>query len=147
MKINDYKKGTEFEITCVRYNHPEYGLIYKSFQINKEHANIWGEKSENVITVKAIIVDEDVIIEDLMKDKSYDDNCVDYFGLVDFNDDVTYDIGLIYPNIKQYFVCFAYGPSATRFWSFDNKDIDTGEYYHKKGDRRSMTVRLKIEEI
>ena len=147
MKIQNYKKGTEFEITCVRFNHPNHGLIYNAFQIKKNFANMWGEDPNNVITVKATIVDEDVIIEDLMRDKSYDDNCVDYFGLVDFNEDGTFDIGLIYPNIKQYFVCFPSGPGATRFWNFDDKDYETGKYHHKIGDRRSMTVRLKIDEI
>lgn len=148
MKINDYKVGTEFEITCTKEFHPKLKqYVYHHFQISKKHASVWGEKLENVITVKATIIDEDVIIENLMKDISYDNNCIDYFGLVDFNDDGTYDIGLIYPNIKQYFICFAYGPNAVRFWNFDSKDIDTRKYYHKKGNRRSMSVRLKVEEI
>ena len=147
MKIKDYKIGTEFEITCCKQDRIDNKLLYTSFQISKEHASIWGRKPEDVIKVKGTIIEEDVIVKDLLKDKNYDKNCLDYFGKITFNEDGTYDIGLIYGNIKTYFICFPYGPDALRFWDFDNKDYDTGIFHHKTGDRRSMTVRIKFEEI
>ncbi len=148
MKILDYKVGTSFEITCVKekinnkYTN-DFKEYYSSFEIMPRLASMWAKNQEDVITVKATIIEEDVIIKDLFNNKDYDENCVDYFGWIDFEDynkTKRYDIGLIYPNIKQYFVCFPYGADSGRFW---NNDI--GE--HKKGDRRGMTVRLKIEEI
>lgn len=136
MKIKDYKTGTTFEITCTKEHN-----CYNHFQIHKDLVHMYGKKQEDVITVKCTIIEEDVIVSDLYKyGSSYDANKVDYFGWIEFEDDGTYDIGLIYPNIKLYFMCFAYGPDARRFW---NHDIDN----HKKGDRRGMTVRLKIEEL
>ena len=50
-------------------------------------------------------------------------------------------------NIKIYSVCFPYGADAGRFWDQDIKDFNTNKIIHKAGDRRGMTVRLKIEEI
>ncbi len=147
MKIPSYKKGTSFNITCCKNIDEDGSVFYNHFEIIPTLADMWGHNPKDVITVKATIIDEDVIVEDLMKDKSYDENCVDYLGLVDFNIDGSYEIGIIYRNIKLYFVCFPGGPGKERFWSSGYKNYKTGKYYYRKGDRRSMTVRLKIEEL
>ena len=148
MKINDYKVGTEFYITCTKENVRNYHDVgektfYSNFGIIPRLASMWARNEEDVITVKATIIEEDVLIKELLQNKNYDDNSVDYFGWVDFEEfykDNQYDIRIIFPNIKQYFVCFPYGPDSGRFWQTDLEP-------HKKGDRRGITVRLKIEEI
>lgn len=137
MEIKDYKVGTSFEIKCSKEEHRTYGkedgkYYYQNFGIVKEHASIWGVKSENVITVKATIIEEDVMCQKLMVDKNYDNNSIDYFGRISF-DDGKISISIIFPNIKQYFICFAYG-------------TDVG-LFDKDGNRRGMNVRLKIEEL
>lgn len=157
MKINDYKVGYSFEIDCAKSfrkinGEPTRQIIYDSFGIMKNHAYMWARKPEDIIKVKATIIEEDVIINKIFKkDSGYDTNQVDYFGWVDFEHNEPVNISMIYPNIKQYFVCFPDGPDAGRFWKFDsiNVNYDTGEktVEHLAGDRRGMTVRLKIEEI
>lgn len=157
MKINDYKVGHSFEIDCAKSfrkinGEPTEQIIYDSFGIMKEHAYMWARKPEDIIKVKVTIIEEDVIIGDLFKrDSDYDTNQVDYFGWIDFEHNEPVRISMIYPNIKQYFVCFPDGPDAGRFWKFDSINInyDTGEktVEHLAGDRRGMTVRLKIDEI
>ena len=157
MKINDYKVGYSFEIDCTKSYRKVSGesteqIIYDSFNICKEHASIWGRKPEDIVKVKATIIEEDVIIKNLLKrDSGYDTNQVDYFGWIDFEHNKPTRINMIYPNIKQYFVCFPYGPDVNRFWGYDSVkfDYDTGKKTidHLNGDRRGMTVRLKIEEI
>ena len=149
MKINDYKVGTTFEITCTKENtknfhNKEGNTYYNNFGIIPRLANMWGRKEEDIIKVKGTIIEEDLIVSDLYKyGSSYDANQVDYFGWIyfeDFEETGQYDIKLIYPNIHLYFMCFPYGPDSGRFWK-----IDCGK--HKKGDRKGMTVRLKFEEI
>ena len=136
MEIKDYKVGTSFEITCSKEKHRASGkedckYFYQNFGIVKEHASIWGANPENVITVKATIIEEDVMCQKLMVDKNYDNNSIDYFGRISFNKGKM-DIHIIYPNIKQYYICFFYG---TDVGLFDND-----------GNRKEMNVRLKIEE-
>jgi hypothetical protein len=148
MKINDYKIGTNFFITCTKehkknFHNNKGEEYYSNFGIIPRLASMWAKKEEDVITVKATIIEEDVLINELLHDKNYDDNSIDYFGCVDFEEfykDNQYNIQMIFPNIKQYFICFPYGPDSIRFWQTDLEP-------HKKGDRRGMTVRLKIEEI
>jgi len=150
MKISDYKVGTTFETTAVkRFNETHNQVYYDSIGIIKEHAYMWGRKPEDVINIKATIIEEDVLVDELMKGNSgYDHNSIDYFGQIDFEKGLdNLSIGLIYHNIKCYFICFPYGADCYRFWSDDHKNFETGEYIHKKGDRRRMNVRLKIEEI
>ena len=113
---------------------------------------MWGRNPEDIIKVKATIIEEDVIVNKIFKKYSeYDSNKVDYFGWIDFEHNEPTKISMIYPNIKQYFICFPDGPDDDRFWKFDsiNVNYDTGEktVEHLTGDRRGMTVRLKIEEI
>lgn len=137
MEIKDYKVGTSFEITCSKEKHRTSGkedgkYYYQNFGIVKEHAYMWGANPENVITVKATIIEEDVMCQKLMMDKNYDNNSIDYFGRISF-DEGRISISIIYPNIKQYFICFPYG-------------TDVG-LFDKDGNREEMNVRLKIEEL
>lgn len=138
MIIDNYKVGTSFEITCSKEEHKISGKkdgkhYYQNFGIVKEHAYMWGVKPENVITVKATIIKEDVMCQKLMTSKNYDVNSIDYFARIHFLDNGQYDISMIYPNIKQYFICFPYG-------------TDIG-LFDREGKRKEMNVRLKIEEI
>jgi len=149
MKISDYKVGTTFEITCTkRYREDKKEFVYDSFGINKKFASIYGKNPEDVITVKCTIIEEDVIVDDLMKCNSdYDTNSLDYFAYIDGFEDNDLNISLIYANVKLYFMCFPYGPDSLRFWNYDQLDSDFETYLYHKGDRRAMTVRLKIEEV
>jgi len=149
MKINDYKVGTSFEINCTKHNHIKTGeILYDSFGIDKNFASIYGRKPEQVIKVKCTIIEEDVIIKNLISNNSgYNDNSIDYFGFIDGFEKNDLNISMIWYNIKLYHVCFPYGPDSLRFWQYDQKNYETNEYDFKKGDRRGMTVRLKIEEI
>jgi len=155
MNVNDYKAGYSFNIYCAKSlrrinGKPTEQIIYDSFDIKKEHAYMWARKPEDIVKVKATIIEEDVIISNLFKkDSDYDTNKVDYFGWIDFEHNEPVRITMIYPNIKQYFVCFPDGPDVLRFWKYDSIRNDFGEktVEHLAGDRRGMTVRLKIEEI
>ena len=157
MKITDYKVGYSFEIDCAKSfkkinGEPTEQIIYDSFDIMKEHAYMWARNPEDIVKVKATIIEEDVIVDDLLKrNSSYDTNQVDYFGWIDFEYNNPVRISMIYPNIKQYFMCFPNGPDVNRFWKYDSIKFDYDTYEktidHLSGDRRGMTVRLKIEEI
>ena len=107
MKISDYKIGTTFETTAVkRFNETHNQVYYDSIGIIKEHAYMWGSKPEDVIKVKATIIEEDVLVDKLMKNNSgYDTNSIDYFGQIDFEKGLdNLSIGLVYHNIKCYFM-------------------------------------------
>ena len=147
--LPNYTKGTTFVCQCAHTGRIVDGRPYfDSFQITKEHAGIFGRKPEDVVTVRGTIIEEDVLVGELMKhDSTYDSNAHDYFGWIDFEDDGTYTLHMIYGNIKMYFVCFPYGPDCRRFYSKDVTDIDTHKIIHKAGDRRGMTVRLEFEMI
>lgn len=147
MKIDDYKVGTSFIIPCTKFIHPTNNEVcYRDFEISKQHSKMWGRNPEDVIEVKATIIEEDIIVKELLKNSSkYDSNQIDYFGWIDF-DNNELNIHMIYPNIKMYFICFPYGPDISRFWR-ETKDLITNKIIHNEGDRRGMTVRLKIEEI
>ena len=152
MKINNYKVGTSFEITCTKRKHIITGeTVYDSFGIIENLAYMWGRKPEDIVKVRCKIIEEDVLLMNKFKDKNYDENCTDYFALITWGDDGTLNIGLIYPNIKLYDMCFPYEIDKCLFY---DKDFTTYDYktfeekiVHKKGDRHRMTVRLKIEEI
>lgn len=148
MKINNYKVGTKFETLCASRYVREEKPFYDSFGISKEHAQYFGRKSEEIVKVECTIIEEDVIVGDLFKhDSPYDDNKVDYFAWIEFEEDGSYDIRMIYGNIKLYFICFPGGPDVCRFWSSDSYDVMKNVYNHKKGDRRGMTVRLEVKPI
>ena len=149
MTINDYKIGTSFEINCAKHKHIKTGeTIYDSFGIDKKFANLYGRSPEQVIRVKCTIIEESVIVKDLMnKDSDYDENSIDYFGFIDGFEKNNLKISIIWRNIKLYVMGFPYGPDSRRFWEFDQLNYETKEYEFRKGDRRAMTVRLKIEEL
>ena len=149
MTINDYKIGTSFEINCAKHKHIKTGeTVYDSFGIDKKFANLYGRSPEQVIRVKCTIIEEDVIIKDLMnKDSDYDENSIDYFGFIDGFEKNNLKISIIWRNIKLYAICFPNSPDFQRFWELDQLNYETKEYEFRKGDRRAMTVRLKIEEL
>lgn len=148
MKINDYKVGTTFEITCAKHKHLKTDeIVYDSFGIKKEFAYMWARKPEDIIKVKATIIEEDIVIKDLLNNPEYDENCIDYFGFIDGFEKNDLNISIIWRNIKLYEICFTYGADAERFFNHDQLDDDFKTYLWHKGDRRGMTVRLKIEEI
>ena len=149
MTINDYKIGTSFEINCAKHKHIKTGeTVYDSFGIDKKFANLYGRSPEQVIRVKCTIIEEDVIIKDLMnKDSDYDENSIDYFGFIDGFEKNNLKISIIWRNIKSYAICFPNSPDSQRFWEFEQLNYETNEYEFRKGDRRAMTVRLKIEEL
>lgn len=152
MIISDYKVGTSFEINCTKQKHTNTEeIVYDSFGIVENLAYMWGRKSEDVIKVKMTIIEEDVLLREKFKDNNYDDNSIDYFGLITWEDDGTLKIGLIYPNIKLYNICFPYVIDDCLFFDKDYTTINPETYedivLHKKGDRHRMTVRLKVEEI
>ena len=148
MKISNYKVGTKFEILCASRYIREDKPFYDSFGISKEHAQIFGRKPEEIVAVECTIIEEDIIVGDLLKhDSPYNDNKVDYFAWIEFEEDGTYDIRMIYGNIKLYCICFPGGPDVLRFWSSDSYDVINNIYNHRKGDRRGMTVRLEVKPI
>ncbi len=146
MKIQDYKVGTTFEENCVVINRKDGTKFYNHFGIIERFASIYGDKPEDIIKVRATIIEEDVVVKDLIA-SGYDLNTQEYFAWIDFENDGTYNIRLIYGNIKLYIICFPYGPDIERFYNHESRDIKTHKVIHKPGDRRGMTVKLKIEEI
>ena len=148
MKIPDYRKGTTFECQCAHTGRTiDDKPYFDSFGISEQHAMIFGRKAENIVTVRGTIIEEDVNVEGLLRNPSYDENAHDYFGWIDFEDDESYNIRLIYGNIKSYFICFPGGPDSRRFYSTDVMDYNTEKIIHKAGDRRGMSVRLSFELI
>ena len=152
MKINNYKVGTSFEITCTKRKHISTGeTVYDNFGIVENLAYMWGRKPEDIVKVRCKIIEEDVLLMNKFKDENYDENCTDYFALITWEDDGTLKIGLIYPNIKLYNMCFPYEIDKCLFYDRDFTEYDYKTFeekiVHKKGDRHRMTVRLKVEEI
>lgn len=147
MKIVDYRKGTTFECQCAYRGRIVDGRPWlDSFGITKELASIYGRKPENIVTARGTIVEEDVIVSNLMKYGSqYDTNSHEYFGWVDFEDDGTFDLRMIYGNIKLYVICFPSGPDINRLYSNEVRDTVTWEVIHQPGDRRGMTIKLVFE--
>ena len=148
MIIPDYKVGTVFETTCAAKHGEDGRSFYDSFGIDAEFCWTRGRKPEEIRNVRCTIIEEDVLVNEPMKCGSdYDTNKVDYFGWIDFQEDGTFDIRMIHGNIKLYSVCFPYSPDAIRFYSEDSVVDMHGNYKRHAGDRRGMTVRLKVEEI
>ena len=150
MKINDYKIGTSIVTTAAQRTNSN-GTFYTSFGVNINYAHAFGIKPEDVVNVKATIIEEAVLIGDKYKDKNYDSNSIDYFALITWQDDNTLEINLISPNIKVYNVCFPYVIDEHLFYDKDITKIDLNtletKTLHKKGDRHKMTVRLNVERI
>ena len=148
MVITDYRVGTTFETTCATRHVKEGHPFYDSFGIDVEHCWMRARKPEEIRKVRCTIIEEDVLVNELMKHGSdYDTNKVDYFGWIEFQEDGTLDIRMIYGNIKLYFMCFPYTPDTVRFYSEDSVVDIHGNYRWHAGDRRGMSVRLKVEEI
>ena len=149
MKISSYKKGTTFECLCAHKGVVKDGRPFlDSFGIIPKFASMYGRKPEDIVTVRGTIIEEDIIVKELMKhDSPYDSNAHDYFGWIDFEDDGSYNLRMIYGNIKLYYMCFPNGPDIGRFYCNDVEDIKTWKIIHKAGDRRGMTVRLEFEII
>lgn len=148
MIIPDYRVGTVFETTCATKHVEDERPFYDSFGIDDEFCWTRARKPEEIRNVKCTIIEEDVLVNELIKrDSDYDTNKVDYFGWVEFQEDRTFDIRMIYGNIKLYSMCFPSSPDTYRFYSEDSVVDIHGNYRWHAGDRRGMTVRLKVEEI
>lgn len=129
--LDSIEKGTKFTIGATEEIQPRTGEhFFSHFGIVREHSHMWGRKPEDVVDVECEIVDNDLSIESLMKDENYDNNCVDYFACIYVREDNTFNVGFIFPNIKQFFVCFPYGTNESRFYT--------------NGKRRSYMARLKV---
>ena len=148
MVITDYRVGTVFETTCATKYAKDERPFYDNFGIDAEFCWTRARKPEEIRKVKCTIIEEDVLVNELMKHGSdYDTNKVDYFGWIDFQEDGTFDIRMIYGNIKLYYMCFSSSPDTGRFYSKDSVVDIHGNYRWHAGDRRGMTVRLKVEEV
>ena len=116
MVITDYKVGTVFETTCAAKHGEDGRPFYDSFGIDAEFCWMRARKPEEIRNVRCTIIEEDVLVNELMKRGSdYDTNKVDYFGWIDFQEDGTLDIRMIYGNIKLYYMCFSSSPDTGRF--------------------------------
>ena len=148
MVITDYRVGTVFETTCATKHAKDERPFYDSFGIDAEFCWTLARKPEEIRNVRCTIIEEDVLVNELMKRSSdYDTNKVDYFGWIEFQEDGTLDIRMIYGNIKLYYMCFSSSPDIGRFYSKDSVVDIHGNYRWHAGDRRGMTVRLKVEEV
>lgn len=144
IKIDSIEPGTKFCTTAV-VSVKNGEKIYRHIGVSREHSYMWGDKPEDIIDIECEIVDNDLSINELMTDESYDNNCIDYFCHAEIQEDC-FDISMIYPNIKQFFMCYPYGPDASRFWSHEIKNIH-GDIEHRPGDRRAYQMRLKVREV
>jgi hypothetical protein len=143
MKIQDRVKGTIFFCKAEFRNGNYYHL-----GICPEHTRAYGVDEKDIVDLKCEIIDDDVEVNNLYKDKKYDPKSVDYFGFIKYDEEDKYwDISMIYPCLTLYHMCFPYGADAERFYNNDIKDIFTYKITHHKGDRRAYNVRLKVEQV
>ena len=146
INIASIEPGTKFNTTAILKTNSSGILFFDRFQASREHYYVYGIKdSSEILDVECEIVDNDLDIESILRDKSYDNNQIDYFCLARVEKD-GFHIGLIYPNVKVFFMCFPYGCNAERFWNHDIHDIN-GDIEYKKGSRRSYMMRIKVKEI
>lgn len=143
--LNTIEKGTKFNTTAIKEKDSGGGDIFMYFESIREHASAWGLNPKDILDVECEIVDNDLSIESIMADRSYDDNCTDYFCCASEEDD-GFNISLIFPNIKLFFMCFPYGCDIERYWQHDMPDKD-GNIKHRKGDRRNYMMRIKVKEL
>lgn len=129
IKYIDSKYGVGYseENTCIKY--PSGSLHF--FGIHPKLAYLYGETPENILNCRVTIVDDHVSLRDFYQTDGYDENCVDYFSWIpyDDNDDRTHRISLIQPNIKLFSIQFPGG----------------GDREAKEG--AGKIVRLKVEII
>ena len=144
VKIDSIEPGTKFRTTAV-ISERNGEKLFTHIGVSRIHSSIWGVDPEDIVNIECEIVDNDLSINELILDKSYDSNCIDYFCHAEIEDNC-FDISMIYPNIKQFFICYPYGPDASRFWSHEITDSD-GNIIHRPGDRRAYQMRLKVKEI
>ena len=143
MKISDRVKGTTFYCKAEFRNGNYFHL-----GIYPEHASAYGVDKKDIVNLKCEIIDDDVEVNNLYKDKNYNPKSVDYFGFIKYDEEDKYwDISMIYPCLTLYHMCFPYGADSERFYSSDIKDIFTYKIIHHKGDRRAYNVRLKVEQV
>ncbi len=74
MLISDYHIGTTFETTCASRYVKEERPFYDSFGISREHTYMFGRKPEEVCNVRLTIIEEDVLVNDLMRSPDYNEN-------------------------------------------------------------------------
>lgn len=101
---------TTFTATCTK---ADYGDFFTDFGIHKDHAHIWGAKSEDVLEVKMCISENQ---------SPPDWNAQEYWGWYDFE---LKEFSLIFPNYKLLFVCFPYGIKSA-------EDCGKGKAYRLK---------------
>ncbi len=143
--LNTIEKGTKFNTTAVKEKDSNGGDIFMHFESIREHASVWGLNPKDILDVECEIVDNDLSIESILADRSYDDNSTDYFCCASVEDD-GFNVSLIFPNIKLFFMCFPYGCDIERYWQHDIPDED-GNIEHRKGDRRNYMMRIKVKEL
>lgn len=146
IKIESIENGTIFKTTAVVVTNSR-GTFMTHFGASREHSYVWGCKPEDIVNVECEIIENDVLVDQLMVDKNYDNNKQDYFACISVEDDGTFDVRFVEPNIKVFFMCFPYGCDIERVWQHDIKDVWTNEIKHKKGDRRNYMARLKVNLI
>lgn len=143
VKIDSIEVGTKFSTTAIMHKDDKREFL-KHFGASRDHCYVWGCKPEDIVDVECEIIENDVLVDQLMRDKNYDCNQQDYFACISVEDDGTLDVGIVEPNIKVFFMCFPYGCDIERFWNHEVKDVWTHEIKHKKGDRRNYMARLKV---
>lgn len=128
IKYIDSKYGVGYseENTCVKQ---PGGNSLHFFNIHPKFAHLYGEKPENILNCRVTIIDDHVSLRNTYETDGYDENCVDYFGWIpyDDNDDRLHRISLIQPNIKVFSIQFSGG----------------GDFEAKEG--AGKIVRLKVE--
>lgn len=145
IKLDTIEPGTKF-VTTATVEKKNGEEVFTHIGVSRKHSSIWGVDPDKIVDIECEIVDNDLLIDDLMLDKDYDNNCVDYFCHAEIEKDGRFDIGLIYANIKVYFVCFPYGADASRFWHHTIERVD-GTVEHKEGDRRAYNMRIKVRKL
>lgn len=142
--IDSVEPGTKFVTTAVLHKDSKEPFL-KHFGASRDHCYVWGCKPEDIVDVECEIVENDVLVDQLLRDKNYDNDKKEYFACISVEDDGTLDVGIVEPNIKVFFMCFPYGCDAERFWGHEIRDIYTNEIIHKVGDRRNYMVTLKVK--
>lgn len=145
LTIDSIENGTKFTTTAV-LNNGKQGTFFNRFGAFREKAYIFACDPEEIVDVECEIVDNDLIIKDILSDKNYDKNCIDYFACIRPNNDGTFEFEFAGPNIKVFYASFPYGPDIERFWQND-VSIPSSGIEHKKGDRKIYFSRIKVNPI
>lgn len=143
--LNTIEKGTKFNTTAVKEKDSNGSDIFTHFESIRKHASLWGFNPEDILDVECEIMDNDLSIESILADQSYDNNRIDYFCCASAEDG-SFNVSLIFPNIKLFFMCFPYGCDIERYWQHDIPD-EYGNIKYRKGDRRNYMMRIKVKEL